>query len=156
MVIQALTTFVRLLDRGGSPQGRYHNGRVGTAITLDDRKHLYLPFIYSGPTRNRTGDNLEAGLTLASNVLALNMATDAVEGRWTVEVTTCSMHPETWEVGRVMGREVWIAAAISYDPVQVEVVLSSGIDAVGASAPNRVLTSALVGSLPFSGAIQNL
>jgi hypothetical protein len=66
------------------------------------------------------------------------------------------MHPETWEVGRVLSREYWVAASQSYDPVQVEVLLSSGIDAVGASAPTRALTSRIVGSLPSSGAISNL
>ena len=59
-------------------------------------------------------------------------------------------------VGRVLSREYWVAASQSYDPVQVEVLLSSGIDAVGASAPTRALTSRIVGSLPSSGAISNL
>jgi phage-related protein len=56
----------------------------------------------------------------------------------------------------VLTREHWVAAAMSYDPSQVEVILSSAIDAVGATAPTRTLTSKLVGSLPLTGAIQNL
>ena len=44
---------------------------------------------------------------------------------------------------------------MAYDPVTVELALSSSIDAVGASVPNRVLTQRQVGAIPVSGQIQN-
>ena len=156
MTVQALTNFIKLTTVDGLVQGRYQNGKLGQPIALEGADYLYLSFLYSGAAKNRTGDNLEAGLTLASNKLAMNITTQAVDSKWVVEVITCSMHPTTWAVGRVLTREVWVAAAQSYDPSSVEVVLSSGIDAVGASAPTRVLTSKMVGALPFSGAISNL
>ena len=154
MAIQALTTFVMLGVDGN--QGRYHNGRVGQVIELQGQNFFHLSFLYAGAAKNRSGDNLEAALTLASNRLAMSIITEAVENKWTVEVISCSMNPTTWEVGRVLTREVWVAATYTYDPTQVEVILSSAIDAVGAAAPTRVLTSELVGSLPFTGNIQNL
>jgi hypothetical protein len=156
LTVVALTVFLRITDANGVLQGLYQNGKVGQAIRLEGRDFLFLPFLYAGATKNRTGDNLEASLVLASNKLAMNITTQAVESKWNVEVVSCSMHPETWEVGRVLSREYWVAASQSYDPVQVEVLLSSGIDAVGASAPTRALTSRIVGSLPSSGAISNL
>jgi hypothetical protein len=155
-MIVALTVFLCITDPTGLNQGRYQNGKVGQVIRLEDADYSFLPFLYAGATKNRTGDNLEASLVLASNKLAMNITTQAVLGKWNVEVISCSMHPETWEVGRVLSREYWVAAAQSYDPVQVDVMLSSGIDAVGASAPTRALTSKLVGSLPASGYISNL
>ena len=48
-----------------------------------------------------------------------------------------------------------IAASMSYDFETIEIVLSSSIDAVGTTAPNRRLTTGLVGSLPVTGDIQN-
>lgn len=156
MAVVALTVFLRITDANGVNQGRYQNGMVGQVIRLEDQDFPFLSFLYAGATKNRTGDNLEASLVLASNKLAMNITTQAVERKWNVEVISCSMNPETWEVGRVLSREYWVAAAQSYDPVQVDVLLSSGIDAVGASAPTRGLTSKLVGSLPSSGQIQNL
>ena len=154
--VVALTVFLSITDANGVSQGHYQNGATGKAIRLEGRDFLFLPFIYAGATKNRTGDNLEANLVLASNKLAMNITTEAVERKWNVEVISCSMNPETWEVGRVLSREYWVATAQAYDPAQVEVMLSSGIDAVGASAPTRSLTSRLVGSLPSSGNISNL
>ena len=156
MGVIALTTFVRITDANGVSQGRYQNGKVGQVIRLEDQDFAFLSFLYAGAAKNRTGDNLEAALTLACNKLAMGIAAEAVTKKWMVEVISCSMHPETWEVGRVLTREHWVAAAMSYDPSQVEVILSSAIDAVGATAPTRTLTSKLVGSLPLTGAIQNL
>lgn len=156
MTVVALTNFLLITDAGGGIRGLYQNGVVGKTIALEGRGYAFLSFLYSGAAKNRTGDNLEAGLTLASNALAMNIATEAVQGKWTVEVISCSMHPETFAVGKVLTREVWLAAGMSYDPEQMEVLLSSGIDAVGATAPTRTLTSKLVGSLPSSGQISNV
>ena len=51
--------------------------------------------------------------------------------------------------------ENWLASSMSYDPEAIEIILSSAIDAVGANAPNRVLTRDIVGSLPVTGSLQN-
>jgi hypothetical protein len=44
---------------------------------------------------------------------------------------------------------------MSYDPESIEIILSSAIDAVGANAPDKVLTRDIVGALPITGSIQN-
>ena len=44
---------------------------------------------------------------------------------------------------------------MSYDPETIEVILSSAIDAVGANAPDRVLTKEIVGYLPVTASLQN-
>jgi len=154
MTLVALSTFIRIGPNGR--EGRYHNGRVGQIIRLERQDFSHMSFLYAGAAKNRTGDNIEAGITMASNRLAISIARQAVEGKWPVEVVSCSMNPTTWQVGRVLTREIWVAASLSYDPSQVEVILSSAIDAVGAIAPTRTLTSKLVGSLPLTGQIQNL
>ena len=44
---------------------------------------------------------------------------------------------------------------MSYNPENIELILSSAIDAVGANAPDKVLTRNLVGALPVTGSLQN-
>ena len=65
------------------------------------------------------------------------------------------MSPKDFSVGRKLTMETWLAAGLSYDPERVNVLLSSGIDAVGATAPSKTLTTQLVGALPLTGAISN-
>jgi hypothetical protein len=155
MTIEAITNFIVVSDRAGTVQHRYQNGRVGTTLALDGADFYFLSYFYRGATKNRTGDNIESELTLASNAVAMNIAHEAVRNRWMVEVKTCSMHPVTWAVGRVITREIWLASSMSYDPEKLTVLLSSGIDAVGASAPTRTLTTAKVGMLPSTASINN-
>lgn len=155
MTIEAITNFVIVSDRAGTVQHRYQNGQVGKAVSLDGVDFYFLSYFYRGATKNRTGDNIESELTLAANAVAMNIAHEAVRNRWTVEVKTCSMHPVTWAVGRVLTREIWLASSMNYDEEKLTVLLSSGIDAVGASAPTRTLTTAAVGMLPTTSEISN-
>ena len=60
-----------------------------------------------------------------------------------------------FELDLKLTEDIWLAASMSYDPEVIEIVLSSAIDAVGANAPSRVLTRAMVGALPVTGSIQN-
>jgi hypothetical protein len=153
--MEAITNFIRITDNAGVVQGRYQNGKVGATITLDSENYSYLAFMYRGATRNRTGDNLEAELILSSNQLAMSIGAQAVQSKWNVRVTTCTMDPRTFAVGRKLMEDSWLAASLSYDMDALTVLLSSGIDAVGANAPTRVLTTALVGQLPSTASISN-
>ena len=155
MTVIALTTFITIKNAAGVVQHRFQNSNPGSTITLDGTDHPFLSFLYAGAAKNRTGDNLEAELVMACNQLAMSYAVEAVRNKWTVQVTQCSMNPKDFSVGRKLTRETWLAAGLSYDPERVNVLLSSGIDAVGASAPNKTLTTKLVGSLPLSGQISN-
>ena len=153
--MEAITNFIRITDNAGVVQGRYQNGKTGATITLDSENYSYLAFMYRGATRNRTGDNLEAELMLSSNQLAMSIGAQAVQSKWNVRVTTCTMNPSTFAVGRKLMEDSWLAASLSYDIDALTVLLSSGIDAVGANAPTRVLTTALVGQLPSTASISN-
>ena len=85
----------------------------------------------------------------------MNRAREAVVNKWTIEVTVCKVDPTTLAVQRKLTTETWLAASMSYDSTTIEVLLSSGIDAVGSNAPGRVLTSQLCGHLPTTGQIRN-
>ena len=128
--------------------------------------YYYLPFLYQGAAKNRTGDNLEAALVFPNNVLAMNKARQAVKEKWHIEVCVCIADPtlftytggstEIFNIKRTLTSDNWLAASMSYDFETVEILLSSAIDAVGSNAPTSVLTSEIVGALPTSGDIQNL
>lgn len=155
MSIVALTTFIEVTSSSGQVQHRFQNSLPGQSITLNGASYPFLSFIYQGAAKNRTGDNLESSLVMASNELSMGYAAQAVANRWNVRVDSCSMNPTTFTVAKVLTTEYWLAASMSYGVEKVEVLLSSSIDAVGASAPTRVLTRDLVGALPSSANIQN-
>jgi hypothetical protein len=153
--MEAITNFIRITDKSGTVQGLYQNGKIDGPITLDGESYSYLSFFYRGAARNRTGDNLEAELTLSSNKLAMSIGAQAVQSKWNVRATTCTMNPRDYSVGRKLMSDTWLAASMSYDVERLTVLLSSGIDAVGANAPTRVLTTSLVGQLPSTSSISN-
>lgn len=155
MTIVALTNFLEVTDARGHVQYRYQNSKPGELIAYRGVEYPYLPFIYQGAAKNRSGDNLESSLILSSNAISMGYASQAAQNRWNVRIDSCSMNPTTFAVGRTLTTEHWIAASMSYDMETIEVLLSSSIDAVGASAPTRALTRNLVGSLPVTGSVQN-
>ena len=155
MAVTALTNFLEVTDAKDKVQHRFQNSKPGEVIAYRGVSYPYLSFLYQGAAKNRTGDNLEAALIVSTNPISMGYATQAAQNRWNVRLDSCSMNPTTFEVGRTLTTEFWIAASLSYDMETCEVLLSSSIDAVGASAPTRVLTRSMVGALPVSGNIQN-
>ena len=115
---------------------------------------MFLSFLYQGAARNRSGDNMESSLILANNAMGMNHAREAVDNKYHIDVDTFLMNTD-FTPNKLLTRETWLAASMAYDPTTVEVLLSSAIDAVGANAPNRVLTTAMVGHLPITGTIQS-
>lgn len=184
MTVTALTTFIKVMDAQGNVKDRYQNAKrdnIGSLTNSDSSKnaayvkrsgnqipfqsasdgnsqeyYFYLPFIYQGATKNRSGDNLEAALVLANNAVAMNRAREAVTNKWSVEVSVCLMNPTSLTWQRTLTTDNWLASGMSYDTQNIEVILSSAIDAVGAVSPNRVLTTDMVGHLPSSASIRNI
>jgi ribosome-associated toxin RatA of RatAB toxin-antitoxin module len=127
---------------------------MDNSISHLDKTWQFLPFIYQGAVRNRTGDNLEATLVLSTNPISMSYAQEVVEEKLQVVVQTALMDAYFNEVKKVINTEQWIGTSMSYDTEAVELSLASRIDAVGLSTPNQVLTRATVGALPTSGNIQ--
>lgn len=146
MSIQAIATFI------DTSIGRYQNGKVGSSLD----GYQYLSFIYQGATKSRSGDNLQAALILANNVLSMNIANQLVTSFATATVENWLMDPVTYNRSRLLTSEIWVASSLSYDPETIELVLSSSLDAIGTQAPTRVLTRKLVGELPTTGSVRNL
>ncbi len=155
MSLVALTNFIEITKPNGSVvfyPTKFQNGRYDAIIY----GYNYLSFIYQGATRSRSGDNLEASLILANNAISMNYAQQAVTNKYHIKVETYLMN-DTFSTKKEtipITSEEWLAASLSYDSQTVEILLSSAIDAVGANAPNRVLTKRMVGELPVTGQIQ--
>ena len=153
MSLVALTNFITITNPNGSVANipdKFQNGRHSPAIS----GFQYLSFIYQGAARNRSGDNMTSSLLLANNELSMNYAQQIVINKYHVKVETWLM-TEAFERNKELTEEQWLASSMSYDPESIEVILSSAIDAVGASSPDRVLTQEIVGHLPVTGSLQN-
>ena len=154
MSVVALTAFLTVYKTDGS-ELKFQNGKH-TAVA----GHNYLSFLYQGAAMNRSGDNLEASLVLANNSLSMNYVKEFVDNKYLIEVETFLMTTDfnkdtsAANGGKISG-ELWLAAGMSYDSQSIELILSSAIDAVGANAPDKVLTRNIVGALPITGSIQN-
>ena len=153
MSFVGLTNFVTVTNPNGSVSGipdKFQNGRITPSIS----GFQYLSFIYQGAARNRSGDNMTSSLILANNELSSNYAQEIVSNKYHIKVDTWLM-TEDFERRKQLTGEQWLASTMSYDPEAIEIVLTSAIDAVGANAPDKVLTRDIVGSLPVTGSLQN-
>ena len=152
MSFVALTNFITITNPNGSVENitdKFQNGRH-TAIS----GFQYLSFIYQGAARNRSGDNMTSSLILANSELSMNYAQQIVINKYHIKVETWLM-TEAFEKSKQLSEETWLASNMSYNPENIELILSSAIDAVGANAPDKVLTRNLVGALPVTGSLQN-
>ena len=131
------------------PYNKFQNGKHGVVSS-----HNYLSFIYQGAARNRSGDNMTSSLLLANSEISMRFAVEAVTEKYHVKVETYLM-TEAFEQKTKLTEEQWLVSSMSYDPETIEVILSSAIDAVGANAPDRVLTKEIVGHLPVTASLQN-
>jgi len=161
----ALTNFITVTKADGtdpgddtsfSPYNKFQNGKHGEVLNKDDSSLIYnyLSFIYQGAARNRSGDNMTSSLILANSEISMKFAVEAVTKKYHVKVETYVM-TDAFEQKTKLTEEQWLASSLSYDPETIEVILSSAIDAVGANAPNLVLTKDRVGFLPTTGSLQN-
>ncbi len=165
MSITYLTTFLHLTKPKdpnfekffqNSVRGDQNNlTAASNSILHNGNLHTFLPFIYSGAAKTKSGDNLEAQLILANNAIAMNHIRDAIAERHNVKVEICKMN-SNFDVDEILTVENWLIASFGYDEQTIEVLLSSAIDAVGTTAPNRVFTTDIVGFLPRTGNIQTL
>ena len=165
MSITYLTTFLHLTKPSDSAFNRFFQNSVrgdqntltagSNSILHNGKLHTFLPFIYQGAAKTKSGDNLEAQLVLANNSISMNHVRDSISERHNVKVEVCKMN-SNFDVDEILTVENWLIASFAYDATTIEVLLSSAIDAVGTTAPNRVFTTDIVGALPRTGNIQTI
>tara|TARA_R100000995_G_C3410240_1_gene89047 strand:- start:34 stop:504 length:471 start_codon:yes stop_codon:yes gene_type:complete len=156
MTVVALTAFLTVKKSNGDVEHRFQNGKHQA---VDG--HDFLSFIYQGAAMNRSGDNLEASIILANNPISMSHVKEFVTNKYQILVETFLMDTNfnkdtaAKNNGKLTG-EQWLAASMRYDPESIELLLSSAIDAVGANAPQQILTRKRCAHLPLTGQLQNL
>ena len=183
--ITTLVTFLTIMDRASLIRHTFQNGKreATSDLPLDENDrynpqpgnsivwlppegsnvvpphawdYWYLPFIYQGSAKDRSGDNLESILGFPNNRLCMATIKEAVDTHWFINVAVNVVNNSTYTVERSLTNESWIASSLAYNATTIELVLSSAIDAVGTNVPTRVITKELVGDIPLTGTIRNI
>ena len=167
--VVALTAFLTIADSEGNPPSSF-TGMEGSSLSFNKfqngkhegvGEHKYLSFIYQGAAMSRAGDNLEASLILANSPLSMSYVKEIVEKKYYVYVETYLMTNDfdkdvaAKNNGRLTA-EYWLAAGMNYDVSNIELILSSAIDAISANAPKQTLTRKRCSHLPLTGSLQNV
>ena len=143
-------------------QHRWQNVNPSATIVRNGKNYSFLPFIYNGATRTRTGDNIEASLAVSTNQISMDYAYDIVVITFNpkqhhikrqVRVQTCLFNNDFTSVSKILTREEWIGASMGYSEDVVEIQLASAIDAVFSGLPNQYLDETTVGRLPTTARV---
>jgi hypothetical protein len=138
---------------GWVPDLFFHNADPDVTVSYLDSSWRYLPFIYQGAVRNRSGDNIQGTIILPSNRLSMDYAQSIVKRKLKVAVYTCIMNAGFDTVDAVLSKENWAGTSMSYDAEGLELTLASRVDAISFTVPNQYLRKEIVGELPTTGNI---
>lgn len=127
---------------------RFQNTNNDGTVSYQDQSWKFLPFIYQGATRSRTGNNIEAGLILSTNPISMAYAQRVVELKLKVVIYTCVMNAEFNLVDQLISKDNWSGTSMTYDLETIEVSLASRVDAITFGIPNLYLKKSIVGNLP--------
>ena len=146
----AIGTFVRF---NSDDSLAFQNFFVNKTVAYDGRNYLFAGFGYSGSTVDLESSNIAAALVFAVNTLSLNLAAQAANNRWIVEIESVWLNPDTLAVDRSYMTDFFMVTGFEHDTLRLSLRLSSPLDAVSADTPRRRLTEDLVGALPSTGQI---
>ena len=143
----AVGTYITLNDGDFN----FQNFAYGSSRPYSGKSYVYASFGYSGSVIDLQGGNLDASLVFAFNELVLNMAVDAAENRWMVDIRTVWLDPTSFrEVDDFMD-DTFMITGFSHDTSRLSLTLSSPLEAISGDVARRKLSNFLVGSLPSSG-----
>ena len=143
----AVGTYVSLNDGDFN----FQNFAYGVARPYRGRSYQYASFGYSGSVIDLQGGNLDASLVFAFNDLTLNMAVEAAEDRWMVDIRTVWLDPGTFVEQDDFMDDTFMVTGFTHDTSRLSLSLSSPLDAISGDVPRRKLSNVLVGSLPSTG-----
>ncbi len=127
---------------------------AGESRTYEGMQYNFASFGYSGNTTDLQAGNINASLVFSMNELVLNMATEAADNRWIVNVRTVWLDPDTLLEQATYTTDVFMITGFDHDHQRLNMTLSSPLDAISGDVPRRRLTEALVGALPSTGQVQ--
>ena len=146
----AFCNYVTLLQSNSTPTSyKFQN----FSVNEPRRGFDYLPFAITTGAGTRGGDRSSARLVVAANQISVNIAAEASQNNYFLQVETFSLNIETLADSSQISTEVWRVAGYEMDTERVFLNLASPLDAVRTDAPRRVLSTQLVGALPTSGSL---
>jgi len=131
-------------------QYRFQNFYIGETATYAGENYGFLAFAFSGITVNRTGDNIEASLFLPNNELSRSWALEAMDKQWLAHVRVMLLDLDDRSSFTQLHQYYGVAAAGTWSTTDLQITLSTILDAVGADVPVRRLTQRLIGSIPVT------
>ena len=143
----AVGTYISLNDGDFN----FQNFAYGASSAYRGKSYVYASFGYSGSVIDLQGGNLDASLVFAFNELVLNMAVDAAEERWMVDIKTVWLDPTSFRPVDDFMEDTFMITGFSHDTSRLSLTLSSPLDAISGDVPRRKLSNFLVGSLPSTG-----
>jgi len=115
----------------------------------------FMPFVFSGTTVTKAGDNQPATLAFPNNALSRGWGQTAVQDRWIANIRTVIVNPANKsESPTLITRYVGQIVSGKWDATSLQLELASVLDAVGNDVPRKRLTRQLVGSLPVTSNIR--
>lgn len=152
----AFVNYARFTQRDGSatsPVYAYQNFSVNQTRTYGGVTYQFAPFAVSTGAGSRGGDRSEATLGAGTNAITVNIFAEAVNSNWLLELKTVSLNPDTFADSTLIRTEIWRVARYELDNEKILLRLTSPLDAVRDQAPNRFLSTRLVGALPTSATL---
>ena len=151
----ALGHFLDLQLAGTSgPTYTLQNFFVDAQVTFSGGTYGFAPFVFTGVTVNRNGDNQSTNIVIHNNTIIRALVTRMLSEQWIATVHTMLLDPgdtsNYTELSSYVGQLV--AATVSGPTVEIE--LGSILDAVGSDVPRRRITEDTFGPLPTTASVR--
>ena len=147
-------TLRRNTDDGGY---RFQNYWVNEDVTfLDANANVsanfgFLPFVFTGMTVTKSGENLNANLAFPNNSLSRGWAETVTKERYLTEVYTVLINdPSDSSNYTLINHYSGQVISAIWDSTTLTLGMASVLDAVGGDVPRKRMTQQLVGSLPLT------
>lgn len=114
----------------------------------------FMPFVFSGTTVTKSGDNQPATLAFPNNALSRGWAETAVQDRWLANVRTVAINSDDKTSYVLIARYIGQIVGANWDHTSLQLQMASVLDAVGVDVPRKRLTQQLVGSLPITSSVR--
>jgi hypothetical protein len=152
----AFAQYLTLKNSSGTVRYNFQNYWVNEDAPSKNNSTIYgfMPFVFSGITVTKTGDNQPATLAFPNNSLSRGWAETAVQEIWIAQVQTVLVNPESKSDYTVLCDYVGQVISGNWDEASMQLNMASVLDAVGADIPRKRLTRQLAGNLPLTSRIR--
>ena len=151
----ALCNFITFLDASDTARYRFQDFFINETKIFGGVDYLFAPFNLSPGAGTSGGDRSSESIVFALNELSSNIATEAMEGGWHLEVEMVRADPVSLNlIGSPIVSDRWRINSYEEDTEVIAISLSSPFDAVSLVFPKERISRDKFGILPITGNIQ--